>query len=59
MWPGIVFHMKGPATAKALSPLCVLVGRTMRRVLSDAERVTGPCGCLDLTFKLSVRYCGP
>ena len=40
MWRGIVFHVEGPATAKALSPFCVLVGGTTRRVLSDAERVT-------------------
>ena len=58
MWRGIVFHVEGPATAKALSPFCVLVGGTTRRVLSDAERVTGPCSGLDLAFKLSVRYCG-
>ena len=58
MWRGIVFHMEGPATAKALSPFCVLVGGTTGRVLSDAERVTGPCGGMDLAFKLSVRYSG-
>ena len=58
MWRGIVFHMEGPATAKTLSPFRVLVGGTTRRVLSDAERVTGPCSGLDLAFKLSVRYCG-
>ena len=37
MWRGIVFHVEGPATAKALSPFCVLVGGTTRRVLSDAS----------------------
>ena len=47
MWRGIVFHVEGPATAKALSPFCVLAGGTTRRVLSDAERVTGPCSGLD------------
>ena len=45
---GIVFHTEGPATAKALSPFCVLVGGTMRRALTDAQRVTGPCSGLDL-----------
>ena len=55
---GIVFHLAGNATAKALSPFCVLVGGTTRRVLSDAERVTGPCGGVDFNFKLSLRYCG-
>ena len=58
MWRGIVFHMEGPATATNLSPFCVLVGGTTRRLLSDAERVTGPYSGLDLIFKLSVRYRG-
>ena len=53
-----IWIMEGPMTVTALSPFCVLVGGTMRRVLSNAERVTGPCGGLDLTFKLSVKYCG-
>ena len=53
MWRGIVFHMEGPTTEEALSPFCVLVGGTTRRVLLDAGRVTGPYGGLDKTFKLS------
>ena len=46
-----------PCDSKALSPFCVLVGGMTRRVLSDAERVTGPCGGLDLTFKLLCYGC--
>ena len=34
MWHGIVFHIEGPAKAKALSPFFVLVGGTTRRVSS-------------------------
>ena len=48
----VAWNMEGLATAEALSPFCVLVGETTRRVLSDSEQVTGPCGDLDLTFKL-------
>ena len=50
-----LFNIEGPATAKALSPFCILVGGKTRRVLSDAERVIGD---VDLTFKPSVRYFG-
>ena len=56
MWRGIVFHTEGPATAKALSPFCVLVGGTTRRVLTDAERVTGPCNGLDLVLSAGNKH---
>ena len=38
MWRGIVFHLAGPATAKALSPFCVLVGG--KGVVSTVEKLT-------------------
>ena len=54
-WNGVPYGR--PCDSKSFIPI-LCSGWWNDEMLSDAERVTGTCGGLDLAFKLSVRYCG-